>query len=482
MKIAIIGAGGLRTPLVLRAIARRAERLGLEELALMDPDGRRLGLMAALAAAELEAGAAAGDAALRYFAQRVKVRRGGDVGKAVEGADFVVSTFRVGGMEGRVADERVALGLGLLGQETTGPGGFAMAMRTIPVLFGLIDEMERRCPGAWLVNFANPSGLLTEAARNLRRYEKTVGICDAPSSLAAIAAIALGERAEDIALGYFGLNHLGWVRSVKSASGERLPELIAMLEAAGGIPGYPFPPSFVRALGMLPNEYLYYYYFRRASVENMLAAKRTRGESLLAENEAVFRALEIAAAGREGGDAAAMAAAYSSYLEGRLSSYMRTETGEAEERPSPAGADPGIAARLGAALDALAEDDEGYAGVALGLIEALSGQGTRRAIVNVPNAGAISGVAADAVVEVPALVGKAGVEPLAQGEVPEACLGLMLQVKAYERLTARAAVEGSRALALQALVLHPLVGDIGLAERLLSGYVARHGSLFPALR
>lgn len=489
MKLAIIGAGGLRTPLVLRAIARRAERLGITELSLMDPDARRLSLMSGLAKAELAAASASSEASasasgeasasLRYFAAKVAIDEGPELGRAVDGADFVISTFRVGGMEGRVVDERVALELGLLGQETTGAGGFAMAMRSIPVLFGLIDEIEARCPGAWLVNFANPSGLLTEAARNVRRYEKTVGICDAPSGLASIAAAALGERPGAIALGYYGLNHLGWVHSVKASSGEKLGELIAMLEAVGGVPGYPFPPQFLRSLGLLPNEYLYYYYFRRASVERILAAGPTRGELLLQTNEAVFARLEKAAASK---DWAAAGATYRDYLGGRIAGYMKSETGAAPESHNASASAGGSAARLAAALEALATDDEGYAGVALGVIEGLAGLSPGRAIVNVPNSGAIVGMADEAVVEVPAFVSKAGIEPIAQGEPPEACLGLMLQVKAYERLTARAAAEGSRALALQALATHPLVGDLGLAEKLLAGYQARHGSIFPKLR
>jgi 6-phospho-beta-glucosidase len=478
MKLSIVGAGGLRTPLVLRAVARRAERLALTELALIDPDRKRLELMSGLASAELGAAAAAGDQAAAYFSRSVKLSLADEAAGAIDGSDFVISTFRVGGMEGRVVDERVALGLGLLGQETTGAGGFAMAMRSIPVLFRLIGEMERRCRGAWLVNFANPSGLLTEAARNVRGYERTVGICDAPSSLAAVIAAALGRRPEDLAVGYYGLNHLGWIHSVREGGAERLGDLIAMLEAAGGLPGYPFDPAFVRGLGLLPNEYLYYYYYRRESVANILGAGRTRGESLLEENESFFAELERASAS---GDPAAMGKAYRAYLEGRLATYMRAETGS---RPAAGGAargDPAIAARLGSALAALSQDDEGYAGVALGLIEALSSLAPRRVIVNLPNAGAIEGMADDAVVEVPALASGAGLESLAQGAPSEACLGLMLQVKAYERLTARAAAEGSRALALQALVAHPLVGDLGLAERLLEGYQAGHGALFPRL-
>ena len=170
MKIAILGAASARTPLVLTAIVKRQKRLGLTDLALMDLDGERLDLIGSVTARH-ESGAA------------FKITRTTDARAALSGADFVITTFRVGGMEGRVVDERVPLRRGVLGQETTGPGGFAMALRSIPVLLDFVALMREMCPSAWLVNFANPAGLLTEAVTRLAGWERVVGICDGPSSM-----------------------------------------------------------------------------------------------------------------------------------------------------------------------------------------------------------------------------------------------------------------------------------------------------------
>ncbi len=168
MKLAILGAAGVRTPLVLKSIAAFRSQIGLTELALMDIDGERLDLIAALSA-PLEHG----------NDLRFSITRTTDARAALGGADFVITTFRVGGTESRVIDERVPLNHGVLGQETTGPGGFAMAMRTIPVLFDYIQLMREVCPNAWLINFANPAGLLAEAITRVAGWRRAVGICDA---------------------------------------------------------------------------------------------------------------------------------------------------------------------------------------------------------------------------------------------------------------------------------------------------------------
>ncbi|MCU0509685.1 MAG: hypothetical protein MUC34_15095, partial [Anaerolineae bacterium] len=156
---------------------------------------------------------------------------------------FVITTFRVGGIGARALDETIPLGHGVLGQETTGPGGFAMAMRSIPVLLGYIDLMREECPDAWLINFANPAGLMAEAATRVGGWRRTVGICDAPEGMLRVAAAVLGAQPAEVQLDYFGLNHLGWVRGVRVGRKDYLPDLIQMIVAAGGMPG---PDPFTR--------------------------------------------------------------------------------------------------------------------------------------------------------------------------------------------------------------------------------------------
>ena len=250
----------------------------------MDVDAERLAIIGELAQAEQEpqdAPAETGRAELRIDCTT-------DSRAALAGADFVITTFRVGGMASRVVDERVPLRHGVLGQETTGPGGFAMAMRTIPVLLDYIAMMREACPDAWLINFANPAGLLAEAAVTAGGWTRTVGICDAPEGMRRIAAAIFGMSPDELYLDYFGLNHLGWVRAAFHRGKDLLPRFIATLLAAGTVPGLPFDTEFISALGMIPNEYLFYYYHSREAVANLLREDKTRGEQIAGWNAAAI--------------------------------------------------------------------------------------------------------------------------------------------------------------------------------------------------
>ncbi len=461
MKITIIGAAGVRTPLIIEAMIRRQERLGLRDLALMDIDEERLEVIGALTA-RLETNGGG----------KFNLTRTTDAHQALAGADFVITTFRVGGIESRLIDERVPLQHGILGQETTGPGGFAMGMRTIPVLLGYLETMRSACPHAWLINFANPAGMLAEAAIGAGGWRRTVGICDSPAGIGRVAAAAIGMQQgklidpDEVYVDYFGLNHLGWARRITYREQDYLPQLIELIRAMGGMPGLPFDPGFIAALGMIPNEYLYYYYSSKQAVQNILNSGQSRGEQIAALNVALFH--ELVQLKREG-RLEEMNARYYAYLKERGETYMARETGGSHN---------------GGALDPRilqAMSGEGYAGVALDLIEGLIGLHPRQMILNVPNHGAVHGIAEEAVVEIPAFVGRGYVRSLATGEVPGHCLGLMKTVKEYERLTISAAVEGSYAKALLALTLHPLVRDHALAKAILDEYIREHGNLFPAL-
>jgi 6-phospho-beta-glucosidase len=359
----------------------------------------------------------------------------------------------------------VPLELGYLGQETTGPGGFAMGLRSIPVILETVRLMERQCPQAWLVNFANPAGMLAEAASGAG-WQRVVGICDAPSSMARVAAALVGSPPDEVFLDYFGLNHLGWVRAVIHRGRDLLPGFLEMLQGLGSFPGLPFDPRFLASLDMIPNEYLYYYYASNQAVENIRRAGQTRAEALAALNQRLFAGLRDL---QTRGDFEGMQPLYESYLEKRGQSYMVNETGQAHDLED-------LPAAVSEALNG-----EGYTGVALDLIEALSGGRPRQMILNIPNRGAIPGMGPQDVVEIPAYIGRDLLRPLAVAEIPAQCLGLMQQVKAYERLTIQAALEHSDALAWQALTIHPLVRDARGARLILDGYIARHGALFPRL-
>lgn len=455
MKIAILGGGGMRTPLLVRAVLIRRARLGVDELAIMDTDAERLELMRLIAQPANDA-----EAHGLHLTHTTRAR------EAMQEADFVITTFRVGGMKSRVVDERVPLSHGVLGQETTGPGGFAMAVRTLPVLFDYLQVMREVCPRAWLINFANPAGLLTEALRGAGGWERAVGICDAPSGMQRAAAAMLSTTPERVQISYFGLNHLGWVRSLVHEWQDMVPQLIRMLREGARLPGLPFDSNLVAELGLIPNEYLYYYYHAREAVANILRSEETRGEFLVRINGDLLAALRAHAAR---GETSQMVAAYGAYMRQRGHTYMTGETGQADWL---AQVDPAVAEELAA---------EGYAGVALDVMEALRGTTPRVMVLNIPNEGAIHGMGARDVVEIPAVVSADSIRPLAVGEIPAHCLGLMLQVKAYEQLTIRAVLEHSSNLAVSALAIHPLVSDVRLARVLVDEFRQRHGALFPAL-
>ena len=457
MKVAILGAGGVRTPFVVRSFILRQERLGLDELALMDIDGARLELMACLTA-PLE----------QHHKVRFKIRPTTDARAALAGADFVITTFRVGGMAGRAIDERVALDYGVLGQETIGPGGFALGLRTLPVLFRYLDVMREVCPEAWLINFANPAGMLAEAIVKHGGWPRAVGICDTPAAMRRGAAALLRVPAGEVFLDYFGLNHLGWARGVWRRGRDRLPELIEKFaRGEARRPEFPFEPGLIQSLGLLPNEYLFYYYSNEA-VPNLLKAGRTRGEQLLELNTRLFADLERARAEE---DFEALQRLFAAYHRERGETYFVSETGKSAHASGAAERETREA-----------QADEGYAGVALRVMEALAGNAPQVLILNVPNRGAVSGMRDDDVVEIPCWVGGGLIRPLAAGAVPDRALGLMKQVKAYERLTIEAALTGRYATALAALTLHPLVPSHTVAQAILDEYIRKHGETFPVSR
>jgi 6-phospho-beta-glucosidase len=449
MKLTIIGAAGVRTPLIVKECYKKADSIGLTELVLLDIDSIRLDQIEKVTRSIVNTD---GSTLKRTITTDAKL--------ALDGADYVITTFRAGGMEARVVDERVPLSEGVLGQETTGAGGFAMGIRSIPVLLGYIKLMEKVCPEAWLINFANPSGMMAEAAIKVGKWERTVGICDAPTEVQRVVSGFLHVPEEEVYVDYFGLNHLGWTRAIKVHGQDILPELIANLENLPIKGLLPFSVTLIKSLGMIPNEYLYYYYSSKTAVQNILKAEQTRGEEILAANNRLFAAIELVK-----DEPVKLKELYTKYLESRRAHYMQTETGKAQNNP----------------LEPITlELQGGYADVALRLIRSLEMGVNHIHIVNTLNKGTISGLPTDCVVEVPCVVGKDLVQPCNVGEIPLHSAGLMARVKAYEQLTILAAVEGSEEKAIEALILHPLVSDEKIATAIVKKFKHEFGPSFLA--
>ncbi|MDN5860912.1 MAG: 6-phospho-beta-glucosidase, partial [Pseudonocardia sp.] len=270
MKLTILGGGGFRAPLVHGALTSDC---GVSDVVLHDVDAGRLAAIGAVLAGR------AGP----------PVRATTDLDDALAGARFVFTAVRVGGLAGRTVDERVALDLGVLGQETTGPGGIAYGLRTVPVALEVARRVAALAPDAWVISFTNPAGMITEAMQRVLG-ERVVGICDSPVGLTARAARALGVSGA-VVPEYVGLNHLGWLRGLSVDGVDRLPELLAddtrlaTVEEARLI-----GVDWVRALGALPNEYLYYFYRTREAVATILDAPQTRGEFLRAQQDRFYAA------------------------------------------------------------------------------------------------------------------------------------------------------------------------------------------------
>jgi 6-phospho-beta-glucosidase len=466
MKLAILGGGGVRIPLFVRGVLSRPGT-AFSEICLFEPDQRRRETIGRLA---VEAAAALG--------HRDVVRVTADVEEAFTGAGFVFSAIRVGGDRGRLIDEEVALRRGLVGQETVGPGGCAMALRTIPVVLSYCETLARCAPGAVLINFTNPAGLITQAV-SLHAPVRAVGVCDTPSGVLAGLAEFLGADWHSVAFSYAGLNHLGWVSSFTVAGREHIGTLLERYEDLQRFEHSfaAFDACFVRRLGAIPTEYDYFYYEPRRYVEAVAQAGASRGADVLRLNSGLLAGIAKAF---DAGDVHDAWRAYRTQMGIRRASYMRTDmAGEGMPLAAAAGGpapDPGHDADdLSLAGGGADTRPGGYEGVALQVIAALTDRKPGAVIVNTRNGACLPFLDPDDVVEVPAHIDGGGIAPLAAGPLPRSARGLVTQVKEYEREVVSAAVTGDAERAALALALHPLVPGVTVAREMMSEYRERHG-------
>ncbi|MEU5680281.1 6-phospho-beta-glucosidase [Streptomyces rochei] len=441
MRLTILGGGGFRVPLVYGALLGDRAEGRVTDVVLHDVDAVRLSAVTRVLA---EQAAGVPDAPA--------VTATTDLDEALRGADFVFSAIRVGGLEGRAADERVALAEGVLGQETVGAGGIAYGLRTVPVAVDIARRTARLAPDAWVINFTNPAGLVTEAmSRHLG--DRVIGICDSPVGLGRRIARVLGADPDRAFIDYVGLNHLGWVRGLRVAGRDELPRLLADPALLGSFEeGRLFGPDWLRSLGAVPNEYLHYYYFNRETVRAYREAERTRGAFLRDQQARFYEEMRHP-------DTPALAAWDRTRAE-REATYM------AENREA-AGAGEREADDLSG----------GYEKVALALMRAVARDERATLILNVRNRGTLSALDTDAVIEVPCLVDANGAHPVAVDPLPGHATGLVCAVKAVEREVLAAADTGSRTSAVRAFALHPLVDSVNVARRLVEGYTAVHPGL-----
>jgi 6-phospho-beta-glucosidase len=426
MKVAVIGGGSTYTPELLNGFLDRTERLPISELWLMDIDPERLAVVG---------GFAQRMAAARKAPFRVVLSS--DRRAAVEGAQYVLTQLRVGGMQARRNDEYLGRRHGLIGQETTGVGGMAKALRTIPVMLGIAaDIRELAAPGALLVNFTNPAGLVTEALSRYAPDVPAVGVCNIPQGIAR-TIIGKLERAfgetiapERVALNTLGLNHLSWHRGFTVDGEDVWPQVIeATLAELRAEPAPGWEADFIASLKMLPNYYLGYYHDTVGKLEEQ-ARSESRADQVIA-----------------------------------IEAELLAQYAEATRSEPP----PGLMQRGGAY----------YSTVATQLLDAHANDRGEVHVVNVPHRGAVPGWPTDWVLELPCQVDAAGIHPLPTEPLPPVAFGLLAHVKSYELLAAEAAVTGDRRAAYQALLTHPLGPRAAKAQAVLDDMLETNRAFLP---
>lgn len=420
LKIAIIGAGSTYTPELMEGIIKRKDVLPLQELALMDIDERKLGIVGGLCERMVQAAG--------MPARIIKTQ---DLDEALRDADFVLAQIRVGKLPARVLDERIPLKYGLIGQETCGIGGFFKAMRTIPVMLQIARRMEELCPNAWLINFSNPAGIITEAILNHTNV-RMLGLCNVPFNM--YKSIRETLELPNASMTYVGLNHLSWITAIEQDGKDYLKDALEMglnSEAMKNIPSSGFSKELVQLVGAIPSSYLEYYYFKDKKLKLLKESEQTRGEKCMDIEEEL------------------------------LNIYSNAELHTKPEL---------LSSRGGA----------NYSEVAISLVDAIYNDKQEVHVVNLLNHGALDFMEDTDAIEVAAVIGKDGAKPV---RIPNFdnrhIIDYMRMVKAYERETVAAAVEGSEEAAMRALMMNPLVGDYQTAHDCFQELKEAHRAYLP---
>ncbi|HOV33837.1 MAG TPA: 6-phospho-beta-glucosidase [Candidatus Hydrogenedens sp.] len=412
MKLAVIGGGSSYTPELVDGIFAQSENFLFEEIWLMDQNPQRLDINHSFS-----------ERLAQRYGSKCKIYKTTDVNEALSNARYVLTQIRVGQMQSRINDEKLGLKYGILGQETTGIGGFACALRTIPVILDIARTMEQICPDAFLINFTNPAGINTEAVIKYSKI-RTIGLCNVPIGIIMQLIKFFGGTPEEVELDYVGLNHLSWVRKFKVRGNDITREVLQkfwehadeewedettrnnMLEA-------------MKSLNMFCNYYLQYYYSIESVLNQLKKKEKTRGEEVLEIERILFE------------------------------KYSNPKLREKPEELSKRGG-------------------AHYSTAALMVIDAIENNKKSRQIVCCKNNGAIPTFDDDISVEVSAIIDKYGAHAIPQLPPEHSIRGLMQLIKAYETLTVHAAVNGDKELAFQAMLSHPLMPDASGCKKLLN--------------
>ncbi|HBS93944.1 MAG TPA: 6-phospho-beta-glucosidase [Firmicutes bacterium] len=427
MKITVIGGGSAYTPGLIEGLIKIHGEVPYTELCLMDIDKAKLEIVTAIVSK-----------IIAEALPEVKVTSTLNRMEAITDSNFILCQIRVGGLAGRVLDEKIPLKYEVIGQETVGPGGFAMALRTVPEMYAIAQDIKKYAPEAWLINYSNPSGMV---AAMLAKYTdiNAISICDVPIGVQHFIASLLKLPREQVKLDYVGLNHLGWFRKVFVDGKDIMPMLGEMAKTTDILAMLPSDDEktlhesammlrIFNKLGVIPSSYLQYYYLTRECLQAQLAADKTRGE--------VVQGIE-----KE------LLAHFKEVVQHEDSHLWKSRGGQ------------------------------WHSELMVGMLSAIYNDKGQEYVVNVINNGCVPGMAPEACVEIPCLIDKRGVRPLHVDRPDTDMLGLMQVVAAYETLTVEAAMEQDYNKALRALNLNPLIPSLEVAEKILNDYIAAHGDL-----
>jgi 6-phospho-beta-glucosidase len=431
LKMAVIGGGSSYTPELIDGLIKGQHELPVNEVWLVDVEEGKEKL-----------------AIIGRLAQRMVSKAGApitihwtlDRQAALKDAAFVITQFRVGGLAARIKDETIPLKYDVIGQETNGPGGLFKALRTIPVILDICEEMEELCPEAWLINFTNPAGIVTEAVLRHSRINKVIGLCNGPISISRGVAAALNVEPARVRIDFAGLNHMSYGLKTTLDGEDISSRVIAMLAGRGEdgqmirqLTGVEWVPEFVEALGVIPCGYHRYYYQPRtmlATMKREAAQTGTRAEVVKRLEDELFALYQDPNLNVK-----------PKQLEGRGGAY--------------------------------------YSEAAVQLLRSIYTDKRDIQVVNTRNQGAIAGIPDESAVEVSCVITKEGPRPLVMGELPVAVRGLVQQIKSFERVTVEAAVSGDYRTALLAMVINPLVPSDAVAKQILDELLEAHRAYLP---
>ena len=428
IKIVTIGGGSSYTPELVEGFIKRHKELPVRELWLVDiEEGKH----------KLEIVGNLAKRMVKKAGVDMEIHLTLDRREALKDADFVTTQLRVGLLDARIKDERIPLSHGVIGQETNGAGGLFKALRTVPVVLDIIKDIEELCPNAWLVNFTNPTGVISEAVFKYTNFRRYIGLCNVPIGVKNGMADILGVEKDRVEMDFAGLNHMVYALNVrldgKDITKEAIEKFVTSSLTMQNIKDIPLNADFVRALGVIPCPYHKYYYKHKEMLEEELEGfkdGKTRGETVKALEDDLFEL----------------------YKDENLA-----------VKP------PQLEKRGGAY----------YSDAACNLINSIYNDKGDVQVVNTLNNGAIRDFREDSAAEMSCVITKEGPKPLSVGYLPVAVSGLVAEIKAFEILAAKAAVEGDYNAALQALCINPLIPSDDLAKIILDEMIEAHKEYLP---